>query len=581
MAKRSAKPAVDEGRCCELVSPDGHVVVGFHLAQRVLEGERTLRKVPSWHVSVDGLPLLLSSRLVVALAGEPLLEADFVIQRITRHRVVDGQAALSVTLREGDGLRRLIRWTFRCTGEQVSISFTLPRQPGLPRLFAVQGDGSHWMLPLGAEALGDGLTGTARVRYPHGRVALVSGWGRFEPGKDRLRLTAGGAHAARAPFISPLRTLHLGRRPGDLVAVCDTATIPPPGEGGAVVRDATFSTVGGLACVRLAATVRARYVLYDYGWCGDPDDSATTGAGDTPDARLTRRFAGWAGLDVAAIARAGAARGIGVLLTLPWETVARHGPDLYATYRRWGVAGIVVGRFAAHDAATAARLVDAALVAGSQGLLFIVADAAWYALPDDAATRLCVIEGEPAVSVSDTCEQLFSRGGLGVVRACPGVATAHGATTHAHRLALPFVVGGYFPVLFDGCAPARSDAETPAYALWRLLPCDGRWDEVRWLRGETGSYAIVARRTGERWFVAGLNGNAARVQTVRLEDALPADQNWRLTLYRDAHAADAVTRGTTVIESFDGIRSDDRVRLEMAAGGGYVLALTPVVQGHV
>ncbi len=375
--------------------------------------------------------------------------------------------------------------------------------------------------------------------------------------------------------MSPPRSLRFGRRPCDLLA-------PPPGaEAGAVVRDATFSTVGGLACVRLAAALHARYVLYDSGWCGDPGDAATTGLADTPDPRLTRRFAGWAGLDVAAVARAGAPHGVGVLLTLPWETVARRGPGLFDAYARWGVAGVVIGRFTAHDDATAARLTAVAADAAARGLLFVIADAAWYALSRGGAADLCVIEADPAGSPAETCARLFSRGGLGVARACPGAAAARGAATRPHRLALPFVAGGRLPLLFDGCAPERRPgADTPECALWRLLPRGGGWNETRWLRGEPGEYAVVARRTGERWFVAGLNGGAARVQTVRLEDALPAGGRWRLALYRDACPGDDTPGGEAVVESFDGIRSDDRVRLEMAAGGGYVLALTPASCGH-
>ena len=128
MAIRGAKPPAGDGRSFERVSSDGRVVAGLRLAERLTVDGRTLRDVPLAHVSVDGLPLLAPSPLAAAVAGEPPLEAGFAVQRVTRPRAAGGVASLSVTLRERDGLQRLITWNIQCGGDRVSFRFTLPRE---------------------------------------------------------------------------------------------------------------------------------------------------------------------------------------------------------------------------------------------------------------------------------------------------------------------------------------------------------------------------------------------------------------------------------------------------------------------
>lgn len=39
----------------------------------------------------------------------------------------------------------------------------------------------------------------------------------------------------------------------------------------------------------------------------------------------------------------------------------------------------------------------------------------------------------------------------------------------------------------------------------RMLP--DNWDDVRFLEGYPGKYAVIARRSGSRWYIAGINGD--------------------------------------------------------------------------
>jgi hypothetical protein len=102
----------------------------------------------------------------------------------------------------------------------------------------------------------------------------------------------------------------------------------------------------------------------------------------------------------------------------------------------------------------------------------------------------------------------FSRNVTGPVDYTPLGLTLkqHGRlTTAAHELALAVILTSGLvhyadtPEAYDGLPEA-------AQAVLRDAPA--RWDETRCLVGEPGRCVVVARRAGESWFIAGLNGTA-------------------------------------------------------------------------
>lgn len=152
--------------------------------------------------------------------------------------------------------------------------------------------------------------------------------------------------------------------------------------------------------------------------------------------------------------------------------------------------------------------------------------------------------------------------------------------------AVPFVD---YPVwralagLRDAVAPDGSDAEsdrTPVHRMAFDLVCGRsrpRWDETRFLRGEIGEYAVVARRAGSVWQVGAITGAEGRVLTVRLADFLPGDpaRTYTLTVLRDPLPGETRPRDGVVREDFAGVDAEDRPRFELPRGGGILLRLEP------
>ena len=73
--------------------------------------------------------------------------------------------------------------------------------------------------------------------------------------------------------------------------------------------------------------------------------------------------------------------------------------------------------------------------------------------------------------------------------------------------------------------------DAPAWAIDFMKQVPTTWDEVRFLDGYPGKYAIIARRSGNTWYVAGIN---AEKQPLKKTIQLPMlAKDTRLTVYSD------------------------------------------------
>jgi len=79
-------------------------------------------------------------------------------------------------------------------------------------------------------------------------------------------------------------------------------------------------------------------------------------------------------------------------------------------------------------------------------------------------------------------------------------------------------------------APNNLD-DAPAWAIDFMKRVPTTWDEVKFIDGYPGCYAILARRSGDRWIVAGINADA---QPKQVTLHLPMfSKNQSLTVYQD------------------------------------------------
>ena len=73
--------------------------------------------------------------------------------------------------------------------------------------------------------------------------------------------------------------------------------------------------------------------------------------------------------------------------------------------------------------------------------------------------------------------------------------------------------------------------DAPAWAVEFMKQVPTTWDEVRFIDGYPGKYIIMARRTGDKWFVVGIN---AEEQPLKKTITLPMfEKGTSLTIYSD------------------------------------------------
>lgn len=126
-------------------------------------------------------------------------------------------------------------------------------------------------------------------------------------------------------------------------------------------------------------------------------------------------------------------------------------------------------------------------------------------------------------------------------------------TTHAHELALTALFESGVQHLADRPESFLSQP-SPVKAYLGTLP--SAWDETRFIDGYPGDYVVMARRKGNRWYIAGINGSdEEREMTTGLNmiegkkenvyfftDGLDKAKPWDLRLYHDATYAPSTVR---------------------------------------
>jgi hypothetical protein len=166
----------------------------------------------------------------------------------------------------------------------------------------------------------------------------------------------------------------------------------------------------------------------------------------------------------------------------------------------------------------------------------------------------------PATAARHNAILPFTRNAVGPMDYTPvtfgDVAHPH-RTTNAHELALAVVFESGLLHLADSAASYRGVRPEVAEELRRMPVA---WDETRFLLAEPGRFAVVARRHGDAWWVAGINGTDDP-RTLELTLPVAAERGWRLVADgadRDAVDVRALPPGGTALQ------------LDVAPRGGFL-----------
>ena len=133
-------------------------------------------------------------------------------------------------------------------------------------------------------------------------------------------------------------------------------------------------------------------------------------------------------------------------------------------------------------------------------------------------------------------------------------------TTDAFQLATSVLFQN--PIQNFALAP-NNLTDAPAAAIEYMKEVPTTWDETRFIDGYPGRYCVLARRHGDRWYIAGVN---AGKEPLELKLRLPMfDKGTKLHSYTDNRKSLALEEGQLTV------KNPEAVRVTLQPNGGMVL----------
>jgi alpha-glucosidase len=546
-----------------------------------------------------------------------------------RSMIPDTYDSLTVDLQEVNGLERRISVQFRVYDEGVAFRYMLPEQEKLDR-FTIAAERSQFHFPEGCQAYEEhGAEGEYHrvlikdiqpncerpltVVYPDGMYAALTEAALHDYSRMLLSvnddnpwmiestlsgmlgdfvgygLMAGKTEGDEkvvgvAPFSTPWRVILVGERPGELLEhnyiilnlnepcrLKDTSWIKP----GKLIRDMTLSPEGSRACVDFAAEHGLDYVMLDWGWYGDPFDDASLCTHPVNEVWFYNKKPGDPThmIDIPELVRYAETKGIGIILYLDRRAVEAQIDQFLPVFKSWGIQGLKFGFVNTGPQRWTLWLHECIRKCAEYGLMVNVHDA--YRTTGFSRTypNLLTVEGirgnEHFPTARHNCTLPFTRfvAGAGDYTIC--YYDARLRNTHTHQLAMSVIAYSPLQSILWYDKPSAYEGE-PEIEFFRHLPTV--WDETKVPLGSIGEYAVIARRSGNEWFVGVITNEQGRELTVSL-DFLAADRAYLATIYSDDDRNQASR--TRVAITVQEVNSRSELQLLMAPRGGQAIRIVP------
>jgi hypothetical protein len=138
-------------------------------------------------------------------------------------------------------------------------------------------------------------------------------------------------------------------------------------------------------------------------------------------------------------------------------------------------------------------------------------------------------------------------------------------TSFSHELALSVVFESGWLHFSDSVQSYRSQ---PDFVKAFLKTVPTTWDDIRLLDGFPGDYAVIARKKGNRWYVAGINGLPTD-KTVIVDSAFLGGGSWKRSLIGDGDSPGAFRH------QVETITAGEKQTIRLGGFGGFVAELFP------
>jgi len=394
---------------------------------------------------------------------------------------------------------------------------------------------------------------------------------------------------AEASIWTPWRVILVGNSPGDLLenndlilnlnepcAIQDTTWIKP----GKVLREVSLTNRGAQAAIDFAVANNFQYVEFDAGWYGHEYNDASDATTVTLD---PKRSAG--PLDLREMVKYGDDRGIGIIVYVNRRALEKQLDEILPLYKSWGIAGVKYGFVNTGSQKWTSWLHDAVRKAAEHELMVDIHDeyrpVGYSRTYPNLMTQEGVRGDEAKPSTSLAVTTLFTRNLAGAAdhTICYYDPRVDQLWSHGQQLAK--AVCTYSPWQFmywydrplwsgeDGKSSRNRIVDSPELEFFKQVPTV--WDETRVISGEIGEYAVIARRSGQQWFVGAINANEDRVLRLPL-DFLSDGQSYQVRRYQDDPKMETKTKVRVVTSE---ATSGDTFELKLSPNQGEAIWLSP------
>ena len=136
--------------------------------------------------------------------------------------------------------------------------------------------------------------------------------------------------------------------------------------------------------------------------------------------------------------------------------------------------------------------------------------------------------------------------------------------TRCHQLGMYVIFESPFNMLCD--SPQHYEAEKECTEFIARIPTV--WEETLAIDGKVGEYIVMARRSGDKWYVGGLTGHAARKVSIDL--GFLGGGQWNIELFVDGINAERHAEDYRKVTGCAG----ETLEVRMAPGGGFAAILS-------
>lgn len=277
-------------------------------------------------------------------------------------------------------------------------------------------------------------------------------------------------------------------------------------------------------------------------------------------------------------------RNVKVLLWLSWVAVDKNFDRLFAEYEKWGISGIKIDFMERSDQWMVNFYERVAKEAARHRLVIDFHGSFKPAGLECRYPNVLSYEGVVGLEMGRKCDPSnsiwlpFIRNAAGPMDFTPGAMTnvhqeennfdiwthknAAATGTRAYQMALYIVFESGLQMMAD--SPTLYYRERPCADFIAGVPVV--WDETKVLAAKAGEYAVVARRSGDRWYIGGITGSAPCTVTVELS-FLPSGKTFRLTGFSDGVNAGQSAMDYSIKETV--VDSASSLTLNMVRNGGF------------